>query len=321
MSHDSDNPSIQQDLNNKAGFAPRLVPGFVVLLPTGTSGPLIPGADPDAADLLSQIGGTFQNPFFVNVVNAIAAVVSGTVTANQGAAGASRWLVDGSGVIQPVSGTVAISGTVPVSIAAHVTVDQGAAGATRWLVDGSGVTQPVSIAAVVAIAGQKTPNAGVPGATNLGVLPAIANAAAPAFTEANQVGLSVDLIGNLRVREPETAMWVTGTAAVNTALTATLPAAGANLFHYITRIELVKLYAVVGTASAAGVLITSTNLVGSPVWTTEQAAGTLGTAPRVIDLTFARPLKSSVANTATTLVAPAQAQTIWRWNVGYYAAP
>lgn len=312
---------VQQDLNNKTGFAPRPVQGFVILLPTGTSGPLVPGADPDAGDLLSQIGGTFQNPFFVNVVNAISAVVSGTVTANQGTAGASRWLVDGSGVIQPVSGTVAISGTVPVSIAAAVTVNQGAAGATRWLVDGSGVTQPVSIAAVVTVAGQKTPNGGVPGATNLGTLPAVANAAAPAFTEANQVGLSVDLVGGLRVRLPESSLWVTATAAVNTGSTATLPAAGAGLFHYITSIQLVKLYSVVGVAAGAGVIITSTNLPGGPAWTTEQLASVAGTAPIVIDIVFDRPLKSSVANAATTFVAPAQLQTIWRWNVGYYTGP
>ena len=271
---------VQQDLNNKTGFAPRPVQGFVVLLPTGTSGPLVPGADPDAGDLLSQIGGTFQNPFFVNVVNAISAVVSGTVTANQ-----------------------------------------GTAGATRWLVDGSGVTQPVSIAAVVAIAGQKTPNGGVPGATNLGTLPAVANAAAPAFTEANQVGLSVDLVGGLRVRLPESSLWVTATAAVNTGSTATLPAAGAGLFHYITSIQLVKLYSVVGVAAGAGVIITSTNLPGGPAWTTEQLASVAGTAPTVIGIVFDRPLKSSVANTATTFVAPAQLQTIWRWNVGYYTGP
>jgi hypothetical protein len=113
---------------------------------------------------------------------------------------------------------------------------------------------------------------------------------------------------------------VTATAAVNTAVTLTLPAPGAGIFHYITSIQLVKLYAVVGTAAAAGVLVTSTNLPGNPVWTTEQAAGPLGTAPVVINYQPTTPLKSSVANTATTLVAPLQAQTIWRWNVSYFTA-
>lgn len=111
---------------------------------------------------------------------------------------------------------------------------------------------------------------------------------------------------------------ISSTAAVNTALTATLPAAGAGLFHYITAIQLVKLYAVIGVASGTGILITSTNLPGSPSWTTEQLASVAGTCVTVINEGLAVPRKSSVANTATTLVAPIQLQTIWRWNVTYY---
>lgn len=113
---------------------------------------------------------------------------------------------------------------------------------------------------------------------------------------------------------------VTGTAAVNTALTITLPAAGAGLFHYITSIEWVKLYSVVGVAAGAGVIITSTNLPGGPAWTTEQLAGPAGTVVRVIDYRPATPLKCLVANTATTIVAPQQLQTIWRGNVSYFTA-
>jgi hypothetical protein len=113
-------------------------------------------------------------------------------------------------------------------------------------------------------------------------------------------------------------LWVTATAAVNTGVTCTLPAPGANLFHFIIGIELVKLYAVVGTASAAGSIVTTTNLPGNPSFTTEQAAGALGTAPKVISWWPAVAIKSLTANTATTLIAPAQAQTIWRWNVIYY---
>lgn len=48
------------------------------------------------------------------------------------------------------------------------------------------------------VAGNKTNNNAAPGATNVGTLPALANAAAPSWTEGNQVGLSVDLLGNLR---------------------------------------------------------------------------------------------------------------------------
>jgi hypothetical protein len=111
---------------------------------------------------------------------------------------------------------------------------------------------------------------------------------------------------------------ITGTAAVNTALTITLPAAGVGLYHYITSIEWVKLYSVIGVAAGAGVLITSTNIPGNPVWTTEQLASAAGSAPKVIDKVFPNPIKSSVANTNTTIVAPAQLQTIWRGNVTYY---
>lgn len=49
------------------------------------------------------------------------------------AQGTTPWVVDGSGVVQPVSGTLSISG--------NVTVDQGT---TPWIIDGSGVVQPVS---------------------------------------------------------------------------------------------------------------------------------------------------------------------------------
>jgi hypothetical protein len=112
---------------------------------------------------------------------------------------------------------------------------------------------------------------------------------------------------------------VTATAVVNTASTATLPAPGAGLFHYITKVELIKLYAVVGVANGAGHIITSTNLVGNPAWTTEQLASVAGTVVKVIDWNcYGNPMKSSAANVATTFVAPLQLQTIWRWNIQYY---
>ena len=121
------------------------------------------------------------------------------------------------------------------------------------------------------------------------------------------------------VAEQRTAiLHVTGTAAVNTALTITLPAAGAGLFHYITSIQWFKKYSVIGVAAGAGILITSTNLPGNPVWDTEQLASAAGTVIRVIDYQAHGPLRSAVANTATTIVAPLQLQTIWRGNVSYF---
>lgn len=123
----------------------------------------------------------------------------------------------------------------------------------------------------------------------------------------------------LYARPIPSTLHVTATAAVNTALTATLPAGGAGLFHYITKAELIKLYSVVGIAAGAGVIITTTNLPGGPAFTTEQLALAAGSVVKVIDgIWNASPLKSAVANTATTFVAPAQLQTIWRWNISYY---
>ena len=114
---------------------------------------------------------------------------------------------------------------------------------------------------------------------------------------------------------------VTQTGAVNTAVTASLPAPAAGLFHYITSIQVVKVYNALGVAAGAGVLVTSTNLPGAPVWTTEQAAGAVGTAVTVISYQPTTPLKASLAATASTVAAPAQLQTIWRFNISYFTAP
>lgn len=48
------------------------------------------------------------------------------------------------------------------------------------------------------VTGNKTNNNAAPGATNVGVLPGIASAAAPTWTEGNQVLESMDLSGNQR---------------------------------------------------------------------------------------------------------------------------
>ena len=113
---------------------------------------------------------------------------------------------------------------------------------------------------------------------------------------------------------------ITATAVVNTAVTASLPAPAAGLFHYITSIQVVKLYAALGVASAAGVVITSTNLPGAAAWTTEQIASAVGTAVTVINYQPTTPIKVSTAAAISTIAAPAQLQTIWRMNVSYFTA-
>lgn len=122
-----------------------------------------------------------------------------------------------------------------------------------------------------------------------------------------------------RQRIQTTILWVTVTAASAIAATASLPAAGAGLFHYITSID-IQLYATAArTGSATPVLVTSTNMPGSPVWNfpTAQAIGAIDRYA----VPLLTPLKSSAANTATTIAAPIATAGIWRINVGYYVGP
>jgi hypothetical protein len=94
--------------------------------------------------------------------------IAGTVTANQGSAGASAWKVDGSSVTQPVSAAslplpsgastsarqpaFGTSGTPSPDV---ITV-QGASSMTALKTDGSAVTQPVSAASLPLPAGAAT---------------------------------------------------------------------------------------------------------------------------------------------------------------------
>lgn len=114
-----------------------------------------------------------------------------------------------------------------------------------------------------------------------------------------------------------TTLWVTATAAANTAATATLPAAGIGLFHYITHIDITR-NATAALAGTATLIHTTTNLPGSPAWSVGNAIAAGGTEKDVwID--FAQPLKCAAANTATTVVCAASgAAVLGRVNVGYF---
>jgi hypothetical protein len=124
----------------------------------------------------------------------------------------------------PVSGTVAVSGTVPVSgtVTAvqptgtnlHVVADTGSTtavtgnvtvvqptGTNLHTVIDSGttvVTQATAANLNATVVGGLTNNNAAPTTTNVGVLPALANAAAPTWTEGDQVLMSVTLGGAQR---------------------------------------------------------------------------------------------------------------------------
>lgn len=124
----------------------------------------------------------------------LVARASGAITEVGTAASPLRVDVTGT-TTQPVSGTVTVTDGAG---ALNVIVDSGTTAATQ---SGTWTVQPGNTANTTAwlIAGGKTNNNAAPGATNVGALVAVANAAAPTWTEGNLVGLSTDLAGALRV--------------------------------------------------------------------------------------------------------------------------
>lgn len=112
---------------------------------------------------------------------------------------------------------------------------------------------------------------------------------------------------------------VTGTAAANTGFTLTLPAAGANLFHYITSI-VIQRTATAALAGSATLVITTTNLPGAIAWSVGNLMVAGGTQNDINLSLTGNPLKSSAANTATTIVLPTPgAAVLWRIVVTYFA--
>jgi len=151
---------------------------------------------------------------------------------------------------------------------------------------------------------------------NYGIsLPAIANAAAPSWTEGRAVLESVTLDGYQRIIPRPSNLGVTATAATGVALTATLPAVAAQ-FHYISLIEIEAYSTAARTGGVTPVLVTSTNLPGGNVWSFASAAA-IGTTDSKVFVP-ASDYRSSVVNTATTIVCPATTGIIWRINVMYY---
>ena len=113
---------------------------------------------------------------------------------------------------------------------------------------------------------------------------------------------------------PEINQPLTATAASGSAVTLTIPAVKER-FHYITHIAIQAYSTAARTGSATPVIVTSTNIPGSPAWTFTTAAAIGTTDIKTIEPT--NPIRSSVANTATTIVCPATTGVIWRVQVFY----
>lgn len=153
--------------------------------------------------------------------------------------------------------------------------------------------QWVNIKASVGLTGTKTNNNAAPGATNVGVLPGVANAAVQTWTEGDQVLESMDLSGNERVtlgtalsQAIDSIMaYPFGHSYANftTAQTATVVKSGAGTLHSIT----------INTPVASGTIeyddaITHTNSMGKVTL----PASLLSSGPQTIllDIGFATGL-------------------------------
>lgn len=96
-----------------------------------------------------------------------------------------------------VANTVAVNTALPAAAAPGLTVREAAQGQQTMA-----NSQPITIASdqsALSITGTKTNNSATPGTNNFGTLPAVATTAVPSYTTGNQVALSTDLSGNLRV--------------------------------------------------------------------------------------------------------------------------
>ena len=134
--------------------------------------------------------------------------------------------------------------------------------------------------------------------------------------------LATDIKGRQIIRDANVLIATTISGA-NAAVTLTIAAAGAGLFHYITSVEIVNVNptaaAIVG--SAVTLAYTTTNIPGAPAWT-EGNALAAGVSKVVERLAFPGGIKTTTANTATTIVAPAiGAGGVCRITATYYIAP
>jgi hypothetical protein len=126
--------------------------------------------------------GAISNTSFA-ATQATAASLNATVTQGPAAAASGAWtakLTDGT------------------NTAAVKAASTAAAAADPALVVQLNPAQP-NLTTPLNVAGAKTNNSAAPGANNVGALPALANAAVPSWTEGNQVAMSADLAGALRV--------------------------------------------------------------------------------------------------------------------------
>lgn len=128
-----------------------------------------------------------------------------------------------------------------------------------------------------------------------------------------------DISGAMRIVPQNSVQRVGIAGAPNAITTLTLPAGGAALYHFITFLRITRI-ATAALAGAAILVVTSTNLTGQQ-WRCGNAMIAGGTDD-LINLAFGLAMRSQVANTATTIVAPAAGAAVsWDIQAEYYLGP
>lgn len=109
---------------------------------------------------------------------------------------------------------------------------------------------------------------------------------------------------------------ITATAAAGAALTLTIPAAGAGLYHYIDWIRIEHFASALLTAAAAPVIVTTTNIPGTPSFNFRADAAPQGTLTEKL-IQNGMPIRSVAANATTTVVCPLTTSVLWRVSASY----
>ena len=122
------------------------------------------------------------------------------------------------------------------------------------------------------------------------------------------------------VLEPMTNSIGTTLGTAGTATTLTLASPGAGLRHYLTYLSINRFATALLTAGATPVAVTTTNLPGSLAFSFAADAAAAGSLDRWRE-DFSFPIMASAPGTATTIVAPATTNVIWRITAGFFVAP
>lgn len=238
------------------------------------------------------------------ILGANSGVDIGDVTINNAAGAAAVNIQDGGNSIT-VDGTVSTS-----NFPTTVDTNYGAVGAntlrgasqignaTGAALFGAGTTTAQVLRVVlptdqtvIPVQGQKTNNNAAPGATNVGVLPALATAAVQTWTEGNQVALSTDLAGRTRVLNTPTVGVLQTYSA--TASNLVMAASATDIFTITgsaTKTIMLTQFLISGTATSA--TVASVDVV------IRSTANTGGTSSNLVEV----PNDSTnAAATATTL--------------------